>query len=71
VSAGYDIHVSDPLSSIYVTKEGMTQIVRGILLRSTATYMPSLPHVFVLEGGYDLHALRESVTITVNELLEE
>ena len=71
VSAGYDIHVSDPLSSIYVTKEGMTQIVRGILLRSTATYMPSLPYVFVLEGGYDLHALRESVAITVNELLEE
>ena len=71
VSAGYDIHVSDPLSGIYVTKEGMTQIVRGILLRSTTTYMPSLPYVFVLEGGYDLHALRESVAITVTELLEE
>jgi acetoin utilization deacetylase AcuC-like enzyme len=71
VSAGYDIHVSDPLSSIHVTKEGMTQIVRGILLRSTATYMPSLPYVFVLEGGYDLHALRESVAITVAELLRE
>ena len=70
VSAGYDVHASDPLSSIYVTKEGMTQIVRGILLRSTATYMPSLPYVFVLEGGYELHALRESVAITIDELLK-
>ena len=46
VSAGYDIHVRDPLSGLNVTNEGMRSIVRGILLRSTATYLPPLPYVF-------------------------
>lgn len=71
VSAGYDMHLKDPLSGINVTNEGMRSIVRGILLRSTATYLPSLPYVFVLEGGYDLQALGESVLATMRELLEE
>jgi acetoin utilization deacetylase AcuC-like enzyme len=71
VSAGYDIYASDTLSSIYITQEGIRHIIRGILLRSTATYMPSLPYVFVLEGGYDLKALSESVVSTIKELLED
>jgi acetoin utilization deacetylase AcuC-like enzyme len=71
VSAGYDIHVNDPLSGINVTNEGMRSIVRGILLRRTTTYLPSLPYVFVLEGGYDLQALGESVLQTIKELLED
>jgi acetoin utilization deacetylase AcuC-like enzyme len=71
VSAGYDMHLKDPLSGINVTNEGMRSIVRGILLRSTATYLPPLPYIFVLEGGYDLQALGESVLATVRELLEE
>jgi acetoin utilization deacetylase AcuC-like enzyme len=71
VSAGYDMHLKDPLSGINVTNEGMRSIVRGILLRSTATYLPSLPYIFVLEGGYDLQALGESVLMTVRELLED
>jgi acetoin utilization deacetylase AcuC-like enzyme len=33
--------------------------------------MPSLPYVFVLEGGYDLKALSESVVSTIKELLED
>jgi len=71
VSAGYDMLLRDPLSGINVTSEGMRNIIRGILLRSTATYIPSLPYVFVLEGGYDLQALGESVLTTMRELLEE
>jgi len=70
VSAGYDIHVRDPLSGFKVTNEGMRSIIRGILLRSTTTYLPSLPYVFALEGGYDLDALSESVLQTIRELLE-
>ncbi len=70
VSAGYDIHLRDPLSGFKVTNEGMHSIVRGILLRSTTTYLPSLPYVFALEGGYDLTALSDSVLHTVKELLE-
>jgi acetoin utilization deacetylase AcuC-like enzyme len=71
VSAGYDIHVHDPLSTIKVTGEGMKNIIRGILLRSTITYMPYLPYVFTLEGGYDLHALGESVLCTLKEMIAE
>jgi len=71
VSAGYDIHARDPLSGINVTNEGMRSIVRGILLRRTTTYLPSLPYVFALEGGYSLNALSESVILTIKELLED
>jgi acetoin utilization deacetylase AcuC-like enzyme len=71
VSAGYDIHVYDPLSGIKVTREGMKNIIRGILLRSTTTYMPYLPYVFALEGGYDLHALGESVLCTLQEMIAD
>jgi acetoin utilization deacetylase AcuC-like enzyme len=70
VSAGYDIHVSDPLSGFKVTDEGMRSIVRGILLRSTTTYLPPMPYVFALEGGYNLKALSNSVLQTIRELLE-
>jgi acetoin utilization deacetylase AcuC-like enzyme len=71
VSAGYDIHVKDPLAGFNVTNEGMRSIVRGILLRRTTTYLPSLPYVFALEGGYSLQALGESVMMTIKELLED
>ncbi len=71
ISAGYDIHADDPLSGINVTYEGMRNIVRGILLKKTTTYLPSIPYVFALEGGYNLHALSESVLLTIRELLED
>ncbi len=71
VSAGYDIHANDPLSGINVTNEGLRNIVRGILLRRTTTYLPSLSYVFALEGGYNLHALSKSVLQTIKELLED
>ncbi|MDA8079584.1 MAG: histone deacetylase [Nitrospiraceae bacterium] len=63
VSAGYDVHASDPLSGLQVSNEGIRTIVRSIL--SSAK---DLPCVFSLEGGYSLAALRESVIITVEEL---
>jgi len=71
VSAGYDIHANDPLSGINVTDEGMQSIVRGILLHSMKAYLPSLPYVFSLEGGYNLHALCQSILATITELLED
>lgn len=71
VSAGYDIHVKDPLAGFNVTNEGMRSIIRGILLRRTTTYLPALPYVFALEGGYNLQALGESVLMTIKELLED
>jgi acetoin utilization deacetylase AcuC-like enzyme len=70
VSAGYDINANDPLSSIYVTKEGLRSIVRGILLHGVSSYLPNLPYIFVLEGGYDLGTLGQSVLNTLKELME-
>ena len=71
VSAGYDIHVTDPLSDIHVSDKGIQNIVRGILTCSRGTKYSSLPIVFSLEGGYNLKALGESVLITITEMLEE
>ncbi len=65
VSAGYDIHVSDPHANIRVTSEGVLGIVRSILTCSDA------PVIFVLEGGYDLPSLSESVRITIEEMLRQ
>jgi acetoin utilization deacetylase AcuC-like enzyme len=63
VSAGYDIHVKDPHADIRVSSEGIRELVRGILTSS------SCPMIFVLEGGYDLGSLSESVAITIEEML--
>ncbi|NOZ25325.1 MAG: histone deacetylase, partial [Nitrospirae bacterium] len=65
VSAGYDIHARDPLAGMQVTDEGIRNIVRGILAASG-----DIPAVFTLEGGYDLAALGDSVSITIGEMLK-
>jgi acetoin utilization deacetylase AcuC-like enzyme len=67
VSAGYDIHVNDPHANIRVTHEGIRAIVRSILHSCAG---PPCPAVFVLEGGYDLPSLAESVLITVEEMVK-
>jgi len=63
VSAGYDIHANDPHANIRVTHEGIHGIVRSILTSA------DVPMVFVLEGGYDLPSLCDSVRITIEEML--
>jgi acetoin utilization deacetylase AcuC-like enzyme len=63
VSAGYDIHKYDPHANIRVTHEGVHDIVRSILASA------DVPMVFVLEGGYDLKSLCDSVKITIEEML--
>jgi len=63
VSAGYDIHANDPHANIRVTHEGIHGIVRSILTSA------EVPIVFVLEGGYDLPSLCDSVKITIEEML--
>jgi len=64
VSAGYDLHVGDPLAGLRVTNEGIRNIVRGIL-----SSKKNIPYIFSLEGGYNLAALSGSVLITIEELL--
>ncbi len=64
VSAGYDLHESDPLAQLNVTTEGVRMMVRAIL--DTA----KVPFVFFLEGGYDVNALGENVKVTLEEMLK-
>ncbi len=64
VSAGYDLHVDDPLAGLRVTNEGIKNIVRGIL-----SSKKNIPYIFSLEGGYNVVSLSGSVLITLEELL--
>ncbi|NOZ90227.1 MAG: histone deacetylase [Epsilonproteobacteria bacterium] len=64
VSAGYDLHESDPLAMLDVTSEGIRQIVREILK------LGDKPVVFMLEGGYSLYDLGNNVALTVEEMLD-
>ncbi|MGC9351608.1 MAG: histone deacetylase family protein [Sulfurovum sp.] len=64
VSAGYDLHESDPLASLNVTTEGIRKMVRRILSLS------NVPYIFFLEGGYQLDALGENVRVTIEEMLQ-
>ncbi len=61
VSAGYDAHRSDPLAEIELV-EGDYAWMAGAL----NTLIPKQRTVFFLEGGYDLDALRGSISATLN-----
>ncbi len=64
VSAGYDLMVSEAISSTKITSKGLERMIRKILEKYQA-----LPIAFVLEGGYNIPSLVESVKITL-ELFE-
>lgn len=64
VSAGYDLHESDPLAGLNITFEGIRAVVRLILESA------DVPFVFFLEGGYDVDALGENVKLTLEEMLK-
>ena len=63
VSAGYDLHESDPLAQLNITTEGIRSIVRLILDSA------DVPFVFFLEGGYNVNALGENVKVTLKEMM--
>jgi len=64
VSAGYDLHESDPLAALDVTTEGIESIIR-IILDSCDT-----PMVFFLEGGYEPEALGNNLLTTLKAMLQ-
>ena len=69
VSAGFDAHERDPLSYTRVTTDGfrrMTEIVHAFAASRCGGRVVSL-----LEGGYDLDALADSVEAHVGTLLGE
>lgn len=63
VSAGYDLHESDPLASLDITTNGIRQMVRLILDQA------NIPAIFFLEGGYSVDALGQNVKVTVEEMM--
>jgi acetoin utilization deacetylase AcuC-like enzyme len=66
VSAGFDAHVRDPLASMRVTAGGY-----AAMMRSLAAALPRGPAGrlgIVLEGGYDLDGLRDSLEAVLRAL---
>lgn len=59
VSAGFDIHQADPLGGMKVSDEGFGALAFELL--TLARNFSKDRILFTLEGGYDLHGLREGV----------
>jgi acetoin utilization deacetylase AcuC-like enzyme len=63
VSAGFDAHQDDPLASMRVTTAGYAAVVTAL---EDAAASLGCPMALVTEGGYDLAALRDCLTATLN-----
>jgi acetoin utilization deacetylase AcuC-like enzyme len=67
ISAGFDAHRADPLADLMWTAGDYAELTRRV-----TSYAPATGRVVAfLEGGYDLDALRTSVTATVCALAGE
>jgi acetoin utilization deacetylase AcuC-like enzyme len=64
VSAGFDAHDRDPLASMRVSSPGYARIVR--LLKAAADRHGAI--ALVTEGGYELTALAECLSLSIAEL---
>lgn len=63
VSAGYDLMKDELISTAQITFEGIRGVVRKIL-----DYAGEKPVAFLLEGGYNIDSLVQSVDVTLEEL---
>jgi acetoin utilization deacetylase AcuC-like enzyme len=68
VSAGFDPHRRDPLGGMGVTEEGFGAMALRLL--DLADRFAGSRIAFLLEGGYDLAALRNSVAAVLNAMQE-
>ncbi|MBM4332421.1 MAG: histone deacetylase [Deltaproteobacteria bacterium] len=59
VSAGFDIYYQDPLGGMQVTPAGFANLAKVVLDFAKETCKGKV--VFVLEGGYHLNGLRDSI----------
>jgi acetoin utilization deacetylase AcuC-like enzyme len=65
VSAGFDAHRADPLAELALSAGDFAQLATVV-----SGYAPAPGHtVWFLEGGYDLEALRSSVSATFGALM--
>jgi len=69
VSSGFDAHARDPLGGMNLSAKGFAALAGSTL--NWANELCDNRIVFILEGGYDLSGLSESVSAVVRELLGE
>jgi acetoin utilization deacetylase AcuC-like enzyme len=69
VSAGFDAHRRDPLGGMAVTEEGFAGMAE--LLLQLADQYAAGKIAFLLEGGYDLAALRNSVAAVLQVMQQQ
>jgi acetoin utilization deacetylase AcuC-like enzyme len=69
VSAGFDPHRRDPLGGMEVTENGFAAMASGLL--DSARKHAGGRIAFLLEGGYDLTALRDSVSSVLEQMERE
>ncbi len=67
ISAGFDAHYRDPLASLNLRADDYTWVTRQLMELAEQTAGGRI--VSVLEGGYDLQGLKESVTAHVGALM--
>ncbi len=67
ISAGFDPHVRDPLGGMAVTEAGFARMARSML--AVAERCAQGRCVAVLEGGYDLAAIRDSSAAVLAQLM--
>jgi acetoin utilization deacetylase AcuC-like enzyme len=67
ISAGYDAHAADPLADCLLETESYAELARHV--RALANEL-EVPVGAVLEGGYDLGALADSVAATMGALAD-
>lgn len=68
ISAGFDAHWRDPLGSLELKEEDFAWVTRKLM--DIANHSADGRVVSVLEGGYDLDGLRESVVAHVATLMQ-
>jgi acetoin utilization deacetylase AcuC-like enzyme len=69
ISAGFDAHTDDPIGSLGLESEDFALLTQDVL--DVAKQRAGGRVISLLEGGYDLDALAESVEIHLAGLLEE
>src|SRR5581483_6893037 len=66
ISAGFDAHRRDPLGGMNVTEAGFAAMTRRLLAVAADTAKGRI--AAILEGGYDLDAIRSSAECVLGEL---
>jgi acetoin utilization deacetylase AcuC-like enzyme len=67
VSAGFDAHWRDPLANIQLQESDYTWVTQKLMDLASHTAQGRI--VSVLEGGYDLQGLKDSVSAHVTALM--